>query len=200
MIGLRPIVTAGTLSLWFVASSAMAATAGPASVPTVEQAQRWALRHAGLEPARVLEHLDRMRWAAAVPELRFRIVHDADRDGRTTVHLADARWMGDVAAVDRRGQGLRLQGELVWRPAELLGGRAELSALQEVRSAAAARQGLLEAVTRAWFARARARLAASEARQAGDGQGARDAEVEAEEQTALLDGLTGGLFSAERGR
>lgn len=162
---------------------------------SVETAQRLALEHAGLEPSRTMNHLHRMRWAGALPELRFRVVHDIDRDGRTTVRLADARWLGDVAAVDTRGEGLRLQGEIVWNPGALLGDRAELAALQEVRKAAVARRELLDAVTRAWFALAKARLAAVEAYRVGDEAARQQATLQAAEQTAILDGLTGGRFS-----
>ncbi len=174
---------------------ALAENPEPRPALTVEAVQRLALEHAGLEAERVLGHLGRMRWADAMPELRIRVVHDGDRDGRTTVRLADARWMGDVAAVDTRGERLRLQGELVWHPGALLGGRAELAALQEVRKAAAARRELLEAVTRSWFALEKARMARAEALAAGDAAASHAAALLVAEQAALLDGLTGGRFA-----
>lgn len=161
--------------------------------PSVQVTQALALRQAGLDAERLHGHLARIRWAAAVPEVRFRVVHDADRDGRTTVRFADTAWLGDVAAVDTRGEGLRLQGEVLWTPGALLGSRDELAALKELRMAAAARRGLLEAVTAAWFARERALLDRAQASTEAE---TRAADLALAEQTAILDGLTGGRFSA----
>lgn len=165
--------------------------------PPIEQVQRAALRAAGLEVERLTDHLDRVRWADALPQLRFRVVRDVDRDGRTTVRFSDARWLGDVAAVDTHGEGLRLQGELIWSPGALLGGSDELAALKELRASAKARRALLEAVTAAYFARRRALLDRLEAE---DPDAARVAALAVAEQAAVLDGLTGGAFSREAGR
>lgn len=162
------------------------------SAPPVEAVQRAALRYAGLDPERLEEHLGRARWVEALPELRLRVIRDVDRDGRTTVRFSDARWLGDVAAVDTRGDGLRVQGELLWSPGALFGGASELAALKELRAAAAARRALLEAVTLAYFARKRALLAWVKAE---DDAARRTARVAVDEHTALLDGLTGGAFS-----
>lgn len=178
--------------------------AAPAPAPAIDYAdppigavQRAALVAAGLDPERLHGYLGRARWAGVLPQLRLRVVRDTDRDGRTTVRFSSAEWIGDLAAVDTRGDGLRLQGEAIWPLANLVRGPDELAALKELRAAAAARRALLQVVTAAYFDRRRAlldRLAAA------DPEAAAAAELAVASHTALLDGLTGGAFSREVAR
>lgn len=182
-------------------SLAATSLAAPAPAPAIDYAdppigavQRAALVAAGLDPERLHGYLGRARWAGVLPQLRFRVVRDTDRDGRTTVRFSSAEWIGDLAAVDTRGDGLRLQGEAIWPLANLVRGPDELAALKELRAAAAARRALLQVVTAAYFDRRRAlldRLAAA------DPEAAAAAELAVASHTALLDGLTGGAFSRE---
>ncbi|MCB9554251.1 MAG: hypothetical protein H6705_20670 [Myxococcales bacterium] len=160
--------------------------------PPIAAVYAAALTHAGLDPADLHAMRDRARWSEALPDLRFRVVRDIDRDGRTTVRFTGEQWFGDLAAVEDRTDGLQLQGELRWSPGALLHAPAALAVAREIRTAEKTRRGLLDAVTAAYFARRRALL---DARVAADPAEAIDARLRVDESTATLNALTGGAFS-----
>lgn len=160
--------------------------------PPITAVHAAALEQAGLDPADLLAMRDRARWSDALPDLRFRVVRDIDRDGRTTVRFTGEQWFGDLAAVEDRADGLQLQGELRWTPGALLHGKSALAVVREIRSAEKTRRALLDAVTAAYFARRRALL---DAREATDPADHLDARLRLDETTATLNALTGGAFS-----
>lgn len=162
--------------------------------PSVTRVQQWALQTAGLEAARLHDRWQRARWAAALPQLRVRVAHQIDQDGRATVRIADGRIFGDLTGVDTRADDLRIQGDLIWSLRALVEGPDEVATLREMRSASSARLALLEVVVRTYFERRRAQAARDSAQ---DDATRREAELSEAACVALLDGLTDGRFSRE---
>lgn len=160
--------------------------------PPIAAVHAAALTRAGLDPATLDAMSTRARWSDALPDVRVRVVRDADRDGRTTVRFTGDRGYGDLAAVEDRGDGLQLLGELRWSLGALVHGKNALAVVREQRAADKARRALLDAVTAAYFARRRAVLAVATA---GDAAEHSDARLRRDEATATLDALTGGAFS-----
>lgn len=174
------------------AAARHAATALDYDDPPIAAVHAAALAYAGLDPADLHAMRDRARWSEALPDLRFRVVRDIDRDGRTTVRFTGEQWFGDLAAVEDRADGLQLQGELRWSPGALLHAPAALAVAREIRTAEKTRRALLDAVTAAYFARRRALL---DTWSAADPAEALDARLRLDESTATLNALTGGAFS-----
>lgn len=160
--------------------------------PPIAALHAAALARAGLDPDALDAMLSRARWSDALPDVRLRVVRDADRDGRTTVRFTGERGYGDLAAVEDRGDGLQLLGELRWSLGALVHGKQALAVAREQRAADKTRRALLDAITAAYFARRRAVLSLATASDAAEHL---DARLRRDEAAATLDALTGGVFS-----
>ena len=166
--------------------------------PSVRQVQRAALAYAGLHP-RVLRGLrTRARWAAAVPDPRFRITRTNDDGARAETDFERDRRPREVSATETRDHRLRLEGEVRWYPGEMVFRDQEAKLIRENRHTAHERQQLLEAVTRLYFERRRAQLGLSASVDV-DVDGATRALMllDIQQMTAELDALTGGAFSRQ---
>ncbi|MCC7542534.1 MAG: hypothetical protein IT379_40330 [Deltaproteobacteria bacterium] len=158
--------------------------------PTVAQVQARALRYFEVHPEAVASLRSRTTSRAALPELRLGYHLDLTTDAEAYVGAGSLE--GERADNDRSLRGHRAGAELVWNlpgavfdPAELssyaLTG-VQLSVLREVTRLFYTRRQILLGLAIDPPADPRARLAL---------------ELRVEEQTAMLDAMTGGWFSRE---
>lgn len=159
--------------------------------PSVRQVQEAAVRHAGIEAARLASWRRRVRLAAAAPELlaEYRRASAADR-----TLGAQASGTVDYAALDLED---RYTARVRWQLDRLLFDPDELRVSAEATEVVELRQALVDQATRLYFERRRQQVLLL--REALELEERLRLELRVEELTASLDGLTGGWFSSRLG-
>lgn len=156
--------------------------------PSVREVQEAAVRHAGIDGARLDSWRGRSRWSAVAPELlaEYRRASAADRTlGAQASGTVD---YSDLDLEDRYTARARWDlDRLVFNPDEL---RVSSEAMDVVQL----RQAVIDQVTRLYFERRRQQVALL--RSPPDLETRLQLELRIEELAASLDGLTGGWFSA----
>lgn len=160
--------------------------------PRVEVLQRAAAREAELQPEHVRSWLARVRKAALLPSLRVQVgrgvgglevTHGLDGVDRFSTVDTDA-WRFDVQAT--------------WTLDRLVFDPSELRLSREAQRVATRREQLSAEVARLYFVRRR--LQVDTLLDPGAGREvALDRALAIDEVTAILDGLTGGRLSGQRG-
>ncbi len=160
--------------------------------PTIEEVQRAALRQAELEPEQIRSLLSRVRWAGILPRVNATLSRGYARDEDLDREYQE---MDELSlATD---EDLEFRVSLRWDLDRLIFDPQELRARREAAYQVRRRRELLLAVTRMYYELLllRAQEVCGEA-PPGD-EVARTLRIA--ELTALLDGLTGGLFSRSSG-
>ena len=163
--------------------------AGLAVDPTIEEVQQEALRLATLEPRRTRRLISRVRWAGILPSVEASLSRGLARDEDLDRAYQDPDELSFATDED-----LDFGLSLTWDLDRLIYDPEELRAHREAATLAQRRRELLLAVTRMYYElmllRAQQRLP-----ETGDAQARLERSVRIAELTALLDGLTGGLYS-----
>lgn len=187
---------------------AVAVAAGPAenearrvlarfeAEPTVNEVQAAALDYAMMSPEVLGSMRSRSRYAAVLPKLKLRVQKDIDEDSRSVldVDTDNDGTQESLTGTDDKTDALQLRAEAEWKLNEMIFNSRETSVVKEIRSTARERQRLLEAVTKAYFARRRSQVDLL-LQPPSDGVGRAMAELKIAELTSELDALTGGSFS-----
>jgi len=153
--------------------------------PPVEQLVTAALERAGLERGQERSWRTRLGWSALLP--------------RVSGRLGESRYAGENLGSTVEGQSqnsylaFRWEIRATWDLAQLVFDPRELRVAARAGQNAARRQQLLEHVVRLYFERCHLLLKEGTPG-AGPEQSLRQ-DLEVQRLTALLDGLTGGLFS-----
>lgn len=157
--------------------------------PTIEEVQQEALRLAALEPRRARRLLSRVRWAGLLPEVDASVSRGLARDEDLDREYQE---VDELSLATDEDLDFRLS--VTWDLDRLIYDPEELRAHREVASLAQRRRELLLAVTRLYY---ELLLLRAEERAGGEADaGARlERLVRMAELTALLDALTGGLYS-----
>jgi hypothetical protein len=157
--------------------------------PTIEEVQQEALRLAALEPRRTRRLLSRVRWAGLLPEVEATLSRGLARDEDLDREYQDLDELSLGTDED-----LDFAVSVTWDLDRLIYDPEELRAHREVATQAQRRRELLLAVTRLYY---ELLLLRAEERSGGEiDAGARlERTVRMAELRALLDGLTGGLYS-----
>jgi hypothetical protein len=177
----------GLLCTWCVCVAVSARAAPDHREPTVRELQRAAARRAEVEPERVRSWLARVRRAALLPALRVRVGHDSV--GVQLTHGADGIDRYALTASD----SWRFEGEATWQLDRLIFDRNEIGLGRESQRTAMRREQIELDVARLYFARRRLLLEA--ARAPAPDEAAADRQLDIDELTAVLDGLTGGALT-----
>jgi hypothetical protein len=197
---LRVVRTAALVIALAPPSAALAQTSAPvetldrtlaalAADPTIQEVQEEALRLAALEPRRTRRLLTRVRWAGLLPEVEASLSRGLARDEDLDRAYQDLDELS-LATDEDLDFGL----SVTWDLDRLIYDPEELRAHREVATQAQRRRELLMAVTRLYY---ELLLLRAEERAGGEADaGARlEGLVRMAELRALLDGLTGGLYS-----
>ena len=162
-----------------------------ATDPTIEEVQQAALRRAMLEPRRVRTALARVRSAGILPRVEASLDRGLSRDedlDRSYEEMDDLNLATD--------QDLDFRVSLKWDLDRLVYDPQELRVRRDIATLAQRRRELLLAVTRMYYELLE--LRASELlrrRVPQQSDEALERAIRIAELRALLDGLTGGLFS-----
>jgi hypothetical protein len=153
--------------------------------PSVRELQRAAAHVAELHPDMIRSWMRRATKAALLPSVRVTVgrgygalVRDALN---TPIYTTDDSWRFEVQAT--------------WQLDRLVFDRNELRVSREAQRVGARREELLTRIAQLYFARRRLQI---DAELQPHADGAADRQMEIEELTAVLDGLTDGALSAGR--
>jgi outer membrane protein TolC len=160
--------------------------------PTIEQVQQRALEQARLEPRRTRRLASRVRWAGIFPRVEGSVSRGLSRDedlDRSFQEMDELSFATD--------QDLDFRLSLRWDLDRLVYDPEELRVHRQVATSAQRRRELLLSVTRMYYELLllRVQQELSPPEQGSDLERA----VRIVELRSILDGLTGGLFSGERG-
>jgi hypothetical protein len=156
--------------------------------PSVLEVQRAAVRHAGIDAARLDSWRRRSRWAAAAPELLAEYRRAAATDRTLGAQASGTVDYADLDLEDRYTARAR------WDLDRLVFSPDELRVAAETIEVVGLRQAVIDQVTRLYFERRRQQVLLL--RSALGVEERLRLELRVEELTASLDGLTGGWFSA----
>jgi hypothetical protein len=175
----------GSWPLFVLFATTARASPPPSEEPSISEVQAAAVRAARAESWRPESLAHRARSAAAVPHLRFRV-------GRGNYLASDA--LG--GAVSTGSDTWRVDVELAWSLDRAVYDRSEVGLLREGQRLAHNRSLVVEKVTRLYFARRRAQARRQAALAGNRLEDAAAASDEVDELTAVIDGLTDGVFGA----
>jgi len=164
-----------------------------AADPSIEEAQRAALRNATLEPRRARRLLSRVRCAGVLPRVEASLSRGLSRDEDLDRAYQE---MDELSLATDEDLDFRLT--VRWDLDRLIYDPEELRAYREVASQAQRRRELLLAVTRMYYELLLLRFQ-QETQPAADSASRVERELRIDELRALLDGLTGGLFTRGQG-
>ncbi len=163
--------------------------------PSVNDVQQAALTYAAMHPEETENAKARSRWAAALPEVRFRVTKNADDEQKQLQRYngpgTPTEPLSDTSTNDQK---MEYQGEVRWKLNELAFSKWETKLVSENRQVAKQRQSILQSVTQVYFERRRAQVDLMLS-PPGDAAARTLAELKIAELTAELDGMTGGAFS-----
>jgi len=156
--------------------------------PKLRDIQVQALRYATADPERIEEWLKRARVAPALPRLSISAGTGVDSQASAREKI------GDVGVLSKRSASdLNLNVKLEWKFSDLVFNRDELSVARESFRMAVIRERVLHDLMKTYVERRKAqiKLITSEALSATERV---ELDLFVEEQSAILDGLTGGWF------
>jgi competence ComEA-like helix-hairpin-helix protein len=156
--------------------------------PKLREIQVQALRYATADPERIDEWLKRARVAPALPRLSISTGTGLDSN------LSAREKIGDVGVLSKRSASdFNLNVKLEWKFSDLVFNRDELSVARESFRMAVIRERVLHDLMKTYVERRKAqiKLLTSEALSATERV---ELDLFIEEQSAILDGLTGGWF------
>jgi hypothetical protein len=156
--------------------------------PSVLEAQEAAVRHAGIDAARLASWRERSRWSAAAPEFLAEYRRAAGTDRTLGAQSSGTVDYADLDLEDRYTVRAR------WDLDRLVFNPDELRVASETIEVVELRQAVIDQVTRLYFERRRQQVLLL--RSALEVDERLRLELRVEELTASLDGLTGGWFSA----
>jgi hypothetical protein len=162
-----------------------------ADEPSVRELQRAAARLAEVEPERVRSWLRRLRRAPLLPALRVRVGRGVG--GIQLIHGIDGVDRYAVTSSDT----WRFEIDATWQLDRLVFDHNEIGLSRESQRIAARREQLQIEVAQLYFARRRLLLEA-ERREGEPPEAAADRQLEIDELTAVLDGITGGALSQRK--
>ncbi len=156
------------------------------SEPNIRQVQAWAIDYAEVNPEKILAWRSQARMKALLPNVNVGI----DRDAGEVFH-----WdTGPNPDVLQKGRDLTDWGiSVTWNLGELIWNNDQTSIDSRSKLMVELRQDILDQITRIYFERKRLTLVGA---QLNDESIHQDMQLRIEELTALLDGYTGGRFSA----
>jgi hypothetical protein len=177
------------LTIFLCALSAPALAADFDGEPTVRELQRAAERHAEVHPERVRAWMRRIRLAGLAPSLTVRVGR-----GGTALEATSALDGSARLTVDN-GENWRFETAATWSLDRLVFDKEELRLARESQRLAARREKLLTEVAHLYFDRRRLQIAAA----AAPPEERAEANLQIDELTAILDGLSGGALSRTHG-
>jgi hypothetical protein len=162
-----------------------------AAEPSVRDLQRAAARHAEVHPEAVRSWQRRIRAAAAAPSLKL-LVGRGGTELQSTVALD-----GSQRLTVGNGDNWRFEGSASWALDRLVFDHEELRLSREAQRVAARREQLLTEVAQLYYQRRRLQVALLLEPPASP-RDAAEAQLDIDELTAILDGLTDGALSHPR--
>lgn len=163
-----------------------------ATNPTIEQVQRSALKQATLEPRRARRLVSRVRCAGVLPRVEASVSRGLSRDEDLDRGFQE---MDELSLATDQDLDFRLS--VRWDLDRLVYDPEELRAHREVASSAQRRRELLLSVTRMYYELLLLR-AQQEMAPTTESEGNLERSLRIIEIRAVLDGLTGGLFTRDR--
>ena len=164
--------------------------------PSIRMVQVMALSHSGLGRGVLANMQNRVRRAAWLPQLGFRVTTGRDIRSRDVVSLALEDSSGDTSVTETRTGEMQFEATMKFHLGGLVYDPEEVDLARENRYAAHSRLALLTRVTDVYFSRRRIQVELYTV-QWPPGPERRLRILKVEQLTAELDGLTGGQFSRQ---
>jgi competence ComEA-like helix-hairpin-helix protein len=156
--------------------------------PKLSEIQQQAMRYATADPERVEEWFKRARTAPALPSMSLSAGTGFDSQAGTREKS------GDAGVLSRRsGNDFNFSVKMEWKLGNLFFNRDELSVARESFRKAVIRERVLHDVMKSYVERKKARIKVLTSESLSPMERI-ELDLFVEEQTAILDGLTGGWF------